>query len=1028
MLRVLLGSRGRISHGIRHAPLHTIGIPRESFPGERRVAMSPEMTKRLVAKGFAVNVECGAGIGSQWADTTYESMGATIVSPKEVWRADTVVKIRPPSHVELDTVGDRAIVSQFNPAGNDSLMCQAEKQGATVVAMDCIPRTISRGQTYDTLSSQANLAGYRAMVEATHEFGRLLAGQMTAAGKTPPARVLVVGTGVAGLAAIQTARNAGAVVRAFDVRPVTKEQVESMGAKFIELDGAADGSGSGGYAKEMDADWHARAAEMFSRESREADIIITTALIPNRPAPRMITSAMVAEMRAGSIIVDLAAENGGNVETTTKNQRVETENGVVCLGYTDMPSRLPQTASALYANNVGRFIESISTNGEIDYGTDDDVLRAMKVVDGGEVLWPKCVEDVEDVAAMSVVVAPVAPSGRDSRPKTPLDKDITGRATPSAIGWATAVGVGTLGLGAISPGPAFTSSVGTFALSNMLGVASVANVSHSLHSPLMAVTNAISGITAVGGIHLLTSDQPLVWGLGAAATTLSAVNIAGGFITADKMIAMFDEKKSSGGDTSTTDSYTKQIIPIAASGLMWGGLHATGFAGPEMAPMAEILAGTLCIGGIAGLASKDTAKMGAMAGKAGIGLALLSTTPASVALPAAALVGVGGAVGYGVGKKISPMSLPQAVAGFHVLVGLAATAGSVGMFMGTPAAEMTPLIASSSFLAATIGSITTTGSLIAFGKLDGRMDSTATNLPGRDMINIGLGGATVAAAGMFLHDPSIGPLLVGATTSSALGLHMTASIGGADLPVVITLLNSYSGWALAAEGFLLERPVLTTVGALIGCSGASLTKIMCDSMNRDLPSVILGGFGTDASTTTIATPTGESTEISVEDTLEVLRDAESVVITPGYGLAVAQGQYPLAELVSKLQAMGKRVRFGIHPVAGRMPGQLNVLLAEANVPYDIVEEMEEINDDFASTDVVLVIGSSDTVNPLAEEPDTPISGMPVLKVWNAKHVIVMKRTMGGGYSGVPNPLFTKDNTDMLIGDAKDTCAALAGKL
>jgi NAD(P) transhydrogenase len=975
------------------------------------------MTKRLVDKGFAVNVERGAGLKSQWADTTYASMGASIVPSETVWSADTVVKIRPPTHVELDTVGQRTLISQFNPTGNESLLSQAEKQRATVIAMDCIPRTISRGQTYDTLSSQANLAGYRAVVEATYEFGRLLAGQMTAAGKTPPARVLVVGTGVAGLAAIQTARNAGAVVRAFDVRPVTKEQVESMGAKFIELEGGEDGSGAGGYAKEMDSDWHARAAEMFARESKEADLIITTALIPNRPAPRMITRTMVQGMRAGSIIVDLAAENGGNVETTVKNQRVETENGVVCLGYTDMPSRLPQTASALYANNVGRFIESISADGEVDYGADDDVLRAMKVVDGGVVLWPQCVEDV--VVATTTATATVSVS------TTPPNIEAT--ATPSAIGgnigWPTMLGVGTVGLGVISPGPAFTASVGTFALSNMLGVASVANVSHSLHSPLMAVTNAISGITAVGGIHLLASDQPLVWGLGAVATSLSAVNIAGGFITADKMIAMFDEGK----DGSNDNGIENMAIPVAATTLTWAGLHGMGMTGPEMAPMMEILAGTLCIGGIAGLASKDTAKMGAMAGKAGIGLALLSTTPASVALPAAALVGAGGAVGYGVGKKISPMSLPQAVAGFHVLVGLAATAGSVGMFLGTPAAQMTPLIASSSFLAATIGSITTTGSLIAFGKLDGRMDSTATNLPGRDAINIGLGGATVAATGMFLHDPSIGPLLAGAATSSALGLHMTASIGGADLPVVITLLNSYSGWALAAEGFLLEQPVLTTVGALIGCSGASLTKIMCDSMNRDLPSVILGGFGTEASNAT-HTPMGESTEISVDDTVEALREAETVIITPGYGLAVAQGQYPLADLVSKLQQMGKKVRFGIHPVAGRMPGQLNVLLAEANVPYDIVEEMEEINDDFASTDVVLVIGSSDTVNPLAEETDTPISGMPVLKVWNAKHVIVMKRTMGGGYSGVPNPLFTKDNADMLIGDAKDTCAMLAGKL
>lgn len=264
-------------------------------------------------------------------------------------------------------------------------------------------------------------------------------------------------------------------------------------------------------------------------------------------------------------------------------------------------------------------------------------------------------------------------------------------------------------------------------------------------------------------------------------------------------------------------------------------------------------------------------------------------------------------------------------------------------------------------------------------------------------------------------------------TSSVLGWHMTASIGGADMPVVITVLNSYSGWALCAEGFMLDMPILTTVGALIGCSGAALTKIMCDAMNRDIVSVLLGGYGTKGTGKGEAMKfEGETTTTNVDDVVKLLTESSSVIIVPGYGLAVAKGQYPLKELVDTLIANGKKVRFGIHPVAGRMPGQLNVLLAEAGVAYDIVEELEEINDDFDDTDVALVIGANDTVNSAAEDdPNSEIAGMPVLRVWNSKQVIVMKRSLAAGYAGVENPVFLKDNTDMLLGDAKDTCEKLA---
>ena len=327
--------------------------------------------------------------------------------------------------------------------------------------------------------------------------------------------------------------------------------------------------------------------------------------------------------------------------------------------------------------------------------------------------------------------------------------------------------------------------------------------------------------------------------------------------------------------------------------------------------------------------------------------------------------------------------------------------------------------------------MTATGSLVAFGKLSGHLSSTPLQHAQRDRINGGLGLATLGMGGVLMGGPEVGTGLAalgGALgTSGLLGLHMTASIGGADMPVVITVLNSYSGWALCAEGFMLDMPLLTTIGALIGCSGAALTKIMCDAMNRDILSVILGGYGTKSSGKGTAMKfEGEATMVDVETTIDLLAEADSVIIVPGYGLAVAKGQYPLKDLVDTLRKEGKKVRFGIHPVAGRMPGQLNVLLAEAGVPYDIVEELEEINDDFEKTDVVLVIGANDTVNSAAEDdPNSEIAGMPVMRVWKSKKVIVMKRSLAAGYAGVDNPVFLKDNTDMLLGDAKDTCDKLS---
>lgn len=1008
--------------GIEYSKL-TIGVPKETFPLEKRVAATPESVGKLIKPGFNVLIEKDAGIASHFKNEDYEAAGAKLVDTAELWKnSDIVMKLRPPSLDEAKLLEDRTLISFVWPAQNKDLVQQLEDQEATVFAMDCIPRTLSRGQTYDALSSQANISGYRAVIEASNVYGRFFAGQMTAAGKVPPTKVLVIGTGVAGLAAIQTAKNMGAVVRAFDVRPVTKEQVEAMGGHFLEVDYKEDGSGAGGYAKEMSKEWHAAAAKMLSKQCSECDIVITTALIPGRAAPIMITKEMVDRMKAGSVTVDLAAENGGNIETTVKDEAIITHNGVTCIGYTDLPSRLPTTSSALYSNNISKFLlsagpQTSKVNSYYNIDHKDDAIRGMLVVENGKMMWPAPLPPPPPTPVKKEEVAPVVIDY-----KAPY---ISG-ATNAAYLAGTVLAFGT-----IAPNPAFSAMFTTFALSNVIGVQVVLGVSHALHSPLMAVTNAISGTTALGGMHLLAhSTSATATALGAAATTLSTVNIVGGFIVTQKMLDMFKRP------TDPPEYYHLYGFPAAGAIGTYGIGSMTGKF-PELDSAAATLSGILCIGGIGGLASQSTARLGAVSGQVGVALGVASTlghlhpsveTTASIA----GFMGAGGAAGYYIGKRVEPTSLPQTVAAFHSLVGFAASSAAIGDYLNAAnPAELDKVHLASIYLANVIGSVTTTGSLVAFAKLDGRLPSTPMAHPARDQINAGLGLGTLGCGAILMGAPEfgVGIAALGGSlgTSGILGWHMTASIGGADMPVVITVLNSYSGWALCAEGFMLDMPLLTTVGALIGCSGAALTKIMCDAMNRDILSVILGGYGTKNKAKGEAMKfEGESTTTNVEDVVKLLLEAETVIIVPGYGLAVAKGQYPLKDMVDSLIKAGKKVRFAIHPVAGRMPGQLNVLLAEAGVDYSIVEELDDINDDFKDTDVALVIGANDTVNSAAEDdPNSDIAGMPVLRVWNAKQVIVMKRSLAAGYAGVENPVFIKENTDMLLGDAKDTCEKLA---
>ncbi|MFZ4832120.1 Re/Si-specific NAD(P)(+) transhydrogenase subunit beta [Rouxiella sp. Mn2063] len=451
---------------------------------------------------------------------------------------------------------------------------------------------------------------------------------------------------------------------------------------------------------------------------------------------------------------------------------------------------------------------------------------------------------------------------------------------------------------------------------------------------------------------------------------------------------------------------------------------------------AYIVAAILFICSLAGLSKHETSRRGNIFGITGMALALIATMLGpdvhDLGWILIAMV-AGGAIGIRLARKVEMTQMPELVAILHSFVGLAAVLVGFNSYLDhgvTPMdAVMENIHLTEIFLGIFIGAVTFTGSIVAFGKLRGTFSSKPLTLPHRHKLNLAALVLSFLLLVAFVRTESTVTqafaLLIMTLIALAFGWHLVSSIGGADMPVVVSMLNSYSGWAAAAAGFMLSNDLLIVTGALVGSSGAILSYIMCKAMNRSFVSVIAGGFGTDGVTTDTNQEVGEYRETNAEDVAEMLKGASSVIITPGYGMAVAQAQYPVHDITAKLRAKGINVRFGIHPVAGRLPGHMNVLLAEAKVPYDIVLEMDEINDDFSDTDVVLVIGANDTVNPAAQEdPKSPIAGMPVLEVWKAHNVIVFKRSMNTGYAGVQNPLFFKENTQMLFGDAKASVEAI----
>ena len=506
-----------------------IGVPREARADERRVATTPDVAAQLIKLGYSVAVETNAGSRASFSDEAYEAAGCSILpSASDVWsQSDIVLKVRPPESDEVSALtADKTLISFIYPGQNEDLLQALTYTGANVLAMDSVPR-ISRAQKMDALSSMANIAGYRAVVEAAQHFGRFFTGQITAAGKVPPAKVMVIGAGVAGLAAIGAAKSMGAIVRAFDTRPEVKEQVESMDAEFLMLDFEdEDGSGEGGYAKVMSEEFIKAEMALFAEQAKDVDIIITTALIPGKPAPKLITAEMVESMKDGSVVVDLAAEQGGNCELTEPDD-VVVKHGVTLIGYTDLPSRLASQSSQLYATNLRHMLSDMTPekDGNMVLDMEDEVIRGATVCTGGETTWP-----------------PPAPKLSAAPPKSePAPMPMPEEKKPSVAGPIIGMligGLALLGLGAVAP-PSFMAHFTVFVLACFVGYMVIWNVTPALHTPLMSVTNAISSIIVIGALLQVSATDDLIKWIAGFTILITSINIAGGFAVTRRMLEMF---------------------------------------------------------------------------------------------------------------------------------------------------------------------------------------------------------------------------------------------------------------------------------------------------------------------------------------------------------------------------------------------------------------------------------------------------------------------------------------------------------
>ncbi len=511
-----------------------ISIPKESYKGEKRVALTPDSAIQIQKLGHQLRIETEAGKLAEFSNADYKDAGVEVVSADEIWKdTDIIMKVRGVDDKEIAKIAKgTTLISFFWPAQNEETMAKLAKAGINLIAMDCVPR-LSRSQKMDALSSMANIGGYRAIVEAANQFGRFFTGQVTAAGKVPPAKVMVIGAGVAGLAAIGAAKSMGAIVRAFDTRLEAKEQVESLGAEFLELEFEEDGSGEGGYAKTMSKEFIDAEMAMFREQCKEIDIIVTTALIPGKPAPELITKDMVESMKSGSVIVDLAAEQGGNCKLS-KADKIVSYRGVKIIGYTDLPSRLATQSSQLYATNLRHMLTDLTPDkdGVININMEDEVIRGATAIKDGKVTWPAPAPKLSAAPAAKPAQAPAMPE-----PKPEMSTADKAKMTFAAMGAGL---LALLGVGSVAP-PDFMSHFTVFVLACFIGYQVIWSVTASLHTPLMSVTNAISGIIVVGALLQISSPSGLVVLLAFIAILIASINIAGGFLVTQRMLKMFSK-------------------------------------------------------------------------------------------------------------------------------------------------------------------------------------------------------------------------------------------------------------------------------------------------------------------------------------------------------------------------------------------------------------------------------------------------------------------------------------------------------
>ncbi len=511
-----------------------ISIPKESYKGEKRVALTPESAKHIQKLGHTLRIEAGAGKLAEFSDAEYKEAGVDVVKADAIWAdTDLIMKVRGVTEEESSKVAaGTTLISFFWPAQNEEFLAKLAGAKINVIAMDCVPR-LSRSQKMDALSSMANIGGYRAIVEAANQFGRFFTGQITAAGKVPPAKVMVIGAGVAGLAAIGAAKSMGAIVRAFDTRLEAKEQVESLGAEFLELEFEEDGSGEGGYAKTMSKEFIDAEMAMFREQCKEIDIIVTTALIPGRPAPELITKDMVESMKSGSVIVDLAAEQGGNCKLS-KADKIVTYKGVKIIGYTDLPSRLATQSSQLYSTNLRHMLSDLTPekDGVININMEDEVIRGATAAHDGAVTWP--------APAPKLSAAPAAKPKEEQKMPEPVPEMSNATKAKMTFGAMGVALLALLGVGSVAPAD-FMSHFTVFVLACFIGYQVIWSVTASLHTPLMSVTNAISGIIVVGAVLQISSSSGLVQFLAFIAILIASINIAGGFLVTQRMLKMFSK-------------------------------------------------------------------------------------------------------------------------------------------------------------------------------------------------------------------------------------------------------------------------------------------------------------------------------------------------------------------------------------------------------------------------------------------------------------------------------------------------------